>query len=312
MSDGFPALQPNEYRDTWCGQVLADRVDSEVARGRLGAPPPRPRRADLHRPARPHRARAAGLQPRRGRRRPRARPRAASRGRRDGAAARSCAAPRRRSTASCRPGSSRSGSTRPRCSPTPRRRPSGSSPTAARSGEETRLRYRYLDLRREPMRDAIALRHTVVTAMRTFLNREGFYEIETPVLTRSTPEGARDFLVPSRLAAGLLLRAAAVAAALQAAADGRRLRALLPDRPLLSRRGPARRPPARLHPARPRDVVRHRRGGARPQRAPDRRGARRAWASRSSCPSRASATTRRSPATAATGPTFASASRSST
>jgi aspartyl-tRNA synthetase len=70
------------------------------------------------------------------------------------------------------------------------------------AGEETRLRYRYLDLRREPMRDAIALRHAVVTEMRTFLNREGFYEIETPVLTRSTPEGARDFLVPSRLQQG--------------------------------------------------------------------------------------------------------------
>jgi aspartyl-tRNA synthetase len=69
-------------------------------------------------------------------------------------------------------------------------------------GEETRLRYRYLDLRREPMRDALALRHAVVTEMRTFLNREGFYEIETPVLTRSTPEGARDFLVPSRLQQG--------------------------------------------------------------------------------------------------------------
>ena len=70
------------------------------------------------------------------------------------------------------------------------------------AGEETRLRYRYIDLRREPMRDAIALRHAVVTEMRTFLNREGFYEIETPVLTRSTPEGARDFLVPSRLQQG--------------------------------------------------------------------------------------------------------------
>ena len=70
------------------------------------------------------------------------------------------------------------------------------------AGEETRLRYRYIDLRREPMRDAIALRHAVVSEMRTFLNREGFYEIETPVLTRSTPEGARDFLVPSRLQKG--------------------------------------------------------------------------------------------------------------
>ena len=65
----FPALRANEYRDTWCGQVLADRVGRAVARRGLGAPPPRPRRADLHRPARPHRPRPARLQPRRGRRR---------------------------------------------------------------------------------------------------------------------------------------------------------------------------------------------------------------------------------------------------
>ncbi len=69
-------------------------------------------------------------------------------------------------------------------------------------GEEMRLRYRYLDLRRERMRDAIALRHRTVKAIRAFLDGEGFYEIETPVLTRSTPEGARDFLVPSRLQHG--------------------------------------------------------------------------------------------------------------
>jgi aspartyl-tRNA synthetase len=70
------------------------------------------------------------------------------------------------------------------------------------AGEETRLRYRYLDLRREAMREAIRTRALLVRAMREALDREGFIEIETPVLTRSTPEGARDFLVPSRLQQG--------------------------------------------------------------------------------------------------------------
>jgi aspartyl-tRNA synthetase len=65
-------------------------------------------------------------------------------------------------------------------------------------GEEMRLRHRYLDLRREPMQAAIELRARVARAMREFFDREGFLEIETPELTRSTPEGARDFLVPSR------------------------------------------------------------------------------------------------------------------
>jgi aspartyl-tRNA synthetase len=69
-------------------------------------------------------------------------------------------------------------------------------------GEDARLRHRYLDLRREQMREALALRHRVVAAMREFLGGEGFLEVETPMLTRSTPEGARDFLVPSRLQHG--------------------------------------------------------------------------------------------------------------
>ncbi len=65
-------------------------------------------------------------------------------------------------------------------------------------GEETRLRYRYLDLRRERMRRAIELRHRVVRSIREFFDSEGFVDIETPMLSRSTPEGARDFLVPWR------------------------------------------------------------------------------------------------------------------
>ena len=70
------------------------------------------------------------------------------------------------------------------------------------AGEEARLRHRYLDLRREPMREALLSRARLVRAMREILDAEGFVEIETPVLTRSTPEGARDFLVPARLQQG--------------------------------------------------------------------------------------------------------------
>jgi aspartyl-tRNA synthetase len=69
-------------------------------------------------------------------------------------------------------------------------------------GEELRLRYRYLDLRKDAMRDRMILRHNVVKEIRDALSAEGFLEIETPIMTRSTPEGARDFLVPSRLMRG--------------------------------------------------------------------------------------------------------------
>ena len=72
----------------------------------------------------------------------------------------------------------------------------------ALTNEETRLKYRYIDLRREVMQFNIETRHRVAKAIRDYLSGQGFFEIETPFMTRSTPEGARDYLVPSRVQPG--------------------------------------------------------------------------------------------------------------
>ena len=126
--------------------------------------------------------------------------------------------------------------------------------------ERLRWKYRYLDLRRSGPARALRTRAKITSIMRRVMESHDFLDIETPYLTRSTPEGARDFLVPVRLQPGHWYALPQSPAAVQAAADGVGTRALLPDRAVLPRRGQPRRPYPGVHPARRRAEL-PRRGG---------------------------------------------------
>jgi aspartyl-tRNA synthetase len=201
MSDGFPALRPNAYRDAWCGQVLPDRVGSEARvagwvhrrrdHGGLIFIDLRDRTGLVQLVFNPdeaggafelgHKLRAEDVLSAAG-----------------GVV--------KRSPETVNP-KLPTGEVEIRVSEAKLLADAETPPFEIESfsgevSEELRLKYRYLDLRRDRMREGLELRHRVTVAMREFLTGEGFVEIETPILTRSTPEGARDFLVPSRLQRG--------------------------------------------------------------------------------------------------------------
>jgi aspartyl-tRNA synthetase len=201
MTDGFPALRANHYRDAWCGQVLPDRVDTEVRvagwvhrrrdHGGLIFIDLRDRTGLVQLVFNPDEAGAAFELGHRLRSE-------------DVLSAKGKVV--KRSPETVNP-ELPTGEVEIRVADAELLSDADTPPFEIESfsgevSEDTRLRYRYLDLRRDRMREAIELRHRVAMAMRRFLSGEGFLEIETPVLTRSTPEGARDFLVPSRLQRG--------------------------------------------------------------------------------------------------------------
>ena len=102
-------------------------------------------------------------------------------------------------------------------------------------GDELRMKYRYLDLRRQNVRSNIILRHKMAQEVRRYLDEQGFIEVETPVLIKSTPEGARDFVVPSRLHNGEFYALPQITADFQTAVDGCRFRQIFPDRKMFPR-----------------------------------------------------------------------------
>ena len=124
--------------------------------------------------------------------------------------------------------------------------------------EEQRLRYRFLDLRREKIHANIVLRSKVISSIRRRMIEQGFLEFQTPILTSSSPEGARDYLVPSRIHPGKFYALPQAPQQFKQLLMVAGLRSLLPDRAVLPRRGRARRSVAgRVLSARRRDVVRH-------------------------------------------------------
>ena len=170
---------------------------------------------------------------------------------------------------------------------------------------KSRLKYRYIDLRRAEMQRNFWLRHEITLAIRESLSQQGFLEIETPILTKSHARRRARFSGAQPRASRRVLRAAAVAADLQADSHDLRLRSLLPDRALLPRRGSARRPPARVHAGRSRDELSAPGDGLRRGREVSRRRLCARPASRCLRPSRASPTTTPCASTAATSPTCA-------
>jgi aspartyl-tRNA synthetase len=197
VSDGFPPLRPNRYRDTWCGEVLEDRVGETVRvsgwvhrrrdHGGLIFVDLRDRTGLVQLVFNPDQAGTAhelghGLRAE------------------DVVAASGEVV--RRDPEMVNPEIA-TGEFELRVAEAELISDADTPPFEIESfsgevGEEMRLRYRYLDLRRDGMRESIELRARVNAAMREFLDAEGFIEVETPMLSRSTPEGARDFLVPSR------------------------------------------------------------------------------------------------------------------